>query len=72
MYVQMHFFTTDYTDSTEIRSFCAIRGYLSHSVRSDFTGLTVAARRLRRVTTVTVTAKTANSARTNTQTCNGT
>ena len=41
-----------------------------HSLRKDFTGFTVAARKLRKVTTAIVTAKTANSAKTNTQTCN--
>lgn len=43
-----------------------------HSLRSDFTGFIVAARRLRKVTTAIVTAKTAKSARANTQTCSGT
>ena len=43
-----------------------------YSLRKDFTGFTVAARRLRKVTTAIVTAKTANSARANTQTCKGT
>ena len=43
-----------------------------HSLRNDFTGFTVAARKLRKVTTAIVTAKTANSAKANTQTCSGT
>jgi hypothetical protein len=40
---------------------------IDHSLRKDFTGFIVAARRLRKVTTAIVTAKTANSARANTQ-----
>ena len=45
---------------------------INYSFRKDFTGFIVAARRLRKVTTAIVTAKTANSARANTQTCSGT
>ena len=43
-----------------------------HSVLSDFTGFTVAARRLRKVTTATVTPNTATNATANTQMCSGT
>ena len=49
-----------------------ISSFYYHSLRSDFTGFTVAARNERKVTTAIVTAKTANSASANTQTCNGT
>ena len=45
---------------------------INYSFRKDFTGFIVAALRLRKVTTAIVTAKTANSARANTQTCSGT
>ena len=57
-----------------IRSIRVIRSslFIIYSLRSDFTGFIVAARRLRKVTTAIVTPKTANSARANTQTCNGT
>ena len=43
-----------------------------HSVLSDFTGFTVAARRLRKVTTAMVTPNTATNATANTQICSGT
>ena len=58
--------------SSKIRFIRAIRSFSNHSFRSDFTGFTVAARRLRKVTTAIVTPKTANSARANTQTRSGT
>ena len=43
-----------------------------YSFLNDFTGLTVAARKLRKVTTAMVTPKTAINDSTNTQTCSGT
>ncbi len=46
--------------------------FQDYSLRNDFTGFIVAARRLRKVTTAIVTAKTANNAIANTQTCSGT
>ena len=45
---------------------------MAYSLRNDFTGFTVAARRLRKVTTAMVTPKTASNAKANTQTCSGT
>ena len=45
---------------------------MAYSVLNDFTGFTVAARRLRKVTTATVTPSTATNATANTQMCSGT
>ena len=57
----------------ECKAFLAVGNpIIIYSLCKDFTGFTVAARKLRKVTTVIVTAKTANSARANTQTCSGT
>ena len=53
----------------ETQNFASLQ---NHSFLSDFTGFTVAARRLRKVTTAMVTPNTATSAKANTHTCSGT
>ena len=61
----LHCTSKDCTDA----KFASLQDY---SFLNDFTGLTVAARKLRKVTTATVTPKTATNAKANTQTCSGT
>ena len=65
-------FTVVFLVSFSISSLFLYRMRKDYSLRNDFTGFIVAARRLRKVTTAIVTAKTANNAIANTQTCSGT